>query len=90
MGNKDLRSLQTLINEEKGVLTAHDRLANETSKASTALAAWGNSEGQDLSDVLTKAGEMLGLLVSYIRVPWRGGRGGKERGREGGRDDVSV
>lgn len=64
MGNKDLRLLQTLINDEKSVLTSHDRLAKDTSAASTSLAAWGNSEGQDLSDVLTKAGEMLGLLVS--------------------------
>lgn len=64
MGNRELRELQTLINEEKSVLTAHDKLSTDTGKAATALAAWGNSEGQDLSDVLTKAGDMLGLLVS--------------------------
>lgn len=80
MGNKDLRLLQTLINEEKSILTMHERLANDTSKGANALAAWGNSEGQDLSDVLTKAGEMLGLLVSSSEK----GDGLKKGGRMGG------
>ena len=64
MGNRELRELQTLINEEKTVLIAHDKLSTDTQRAASALSAWGNSEGQDLSDVLTKAGDMLGLLVS--------------------------
>ena len=68
MGNKELRELQTLIAHEKSVLTSHDKLSQDTGKAATALTAWGNSEGQDLSDVLTKAGDMLGLLVSRLCV----------------------
>ncbi|KAI0073873.1 hypothetical protein K474DRAFT_1666083 [Panus rudis PR-1116 ss-1] len=51
--NKDLRSLQELINSEKAVLHSLQKLASDLAKASEAFRHWANGEGDDLSDVAT-------------------------------------
>lgn len=68
LGNPDLKLLQSLITDEKAVLAQHDRLAQDTTKAATALAAWGESEGDDLADVSSRASDLLACLSEAYTV----------------------
>lgn len=59
VGNRDLRPLQDLITAEKSVLVSLQRLSTDLTKASEALKAWGQGEGDDLGDVLTASTTLL-------------------------------
>ncbi|KAI6169855.1 Eisosome component PIL1-domain-containing protein [Pisolithus thermaeus] len=59
VGNRDLRPLQDLITAEKSVLVSLQRLSTDLTKASEALKAWGQGEGDDLGDVLTASTTIL-------------------------------
>jgi hypothetical protein len=54
--------LQNLIIEEKTVIGDFDRLSASNTKDAAALAAWGEAEGDDLSDVLSQTRSMLDCL----------------------------
>ncbi|KAG6334281.1 hypothetical protein ID866_4809 [Astraeus odoratus] len=70
--NPDLRQLQDLITAEKSVLVSLQRLSNDLSKASEALRAWGQVEGDDLSDILTASTTILshfsGALTTWASL----------------------
>ncbi|WVF67615.1 hypothetical protein IAT40_002373 [Kwoniella sp. CBS 6097] len=68
LGNKDMRALQDIITAEKGVLQMSEKLAVDTSKAASALPAYGIQEGPDLQDILTQSSTLLGQLTTALNV----------------------
>ncbi|KAI5481694.1 hypothetical protein MNV49_002920 [Pseudohyphozyma bogoriensis] len=62
MGPKDIKPLADLISAEKRAVEAVQRMSTERTKASFALREWGNAEGNDLGDVLTK----MAMLFDYL------------------------
>ncbi|GAA5884769.1 hypothetical protein JCM6882_005385 [Rhodosporidiobolus microsporus] len=51
---KDFKYVQEIISTERRVVETSQRVAAERNKAAEALREWGNAEGPDLGDVLTK------------------------------------
>ncbi|EAU86643.2 hypothetical protein CC1G_07301 [Coprinopsis cinerea okayama7 len=58
-GNADLRPLQDLITLEKSVLISLQKLSSDYTKAADALKIWGQTEGDDLGNILTASGNLL-------------------------------
>lgn len=54
LGPKDLRLLSDVLSSEKRLMETTTKLATDRTKSSRDLREWGNAEGQDLGDVLTK------------------------------------
>ncbi|GAA5930646.1 hypothetical protein JCM1841_006826 [Sporobolomyces salmonicolor] len=63
LGPRDIKSLQDLISTEKRAVDTTQRLSVERIKASNALRDWGNGEGEDLGDVLTKVSQLYEHLA---------------------------
>ncbi|CAO1618638.1 unnamed protein product [Parajaminaea phylloscopi] len=61
LGNRDLRALQDVINSEKSFIKANSGSAQSWHANAEAIKAWGEGEGEDLSDVLSK----LSLLFDH-------------------------
>ncbi|GAA5843128.1 hypothetical protein JCM11251_003938 [Rhodosporidiobolus azoricus] len=51
---KDFKYVQEIISTERRIVETSQKVAAERNKASEALREWGNAEGPDLGDVLTK------------------------------------
>ena len=49
LGNRDLRSLQDVINNEKDWTKSGNRAAQDWQKSAESLKAWGEGEGEDLA-----------------------------------------
>ncbi|KAE8211900.1 hypothetical protein CF327_g4397 [Tilletia walkeri] len=62
LGNRDLKQLQSVINTEKDFVKSHTRTGSDFKDTADALKAWGESEGEDLSDVM---GKMCTLYHQY-------------------------
>ncbi|KAF5339719.1 hypothetical protein D9611_009081 [Ephemerocybe angulata] len=58
-GNQDLRPLQDLITSEKTVIIALQKLSTDYSKAAETLRTWGQTEGDDLGDILSASTTLL-------------------------------
>ncbi|KAI0646361.1 hypothetical protein C8Q79DRAFT_909544 [Trametes meyenii] len=56
---QDLRALQDLITAEKAILNSLQRLSSDFGRASEALRAWGQGEGEDLADTLSASTMLL-------------------------------
>ncbi|GAA5868426.1 hypothetical protein JCM1840_006992 [Sporobolomyces johnsonii] len=63
LGPRDIKGLQDLISTEKRAVDTTQRLSVERTKASNALRDWGNGEGEDLGDVLTKVSQLYEHLA---------------------------
>lgn len=63
MGNKDIKQLADVISTEKNIAVSTGRLSNDTRKAAEALREYGNSEGDDLADILPKVGFLFEQLA---------------------------
>lgn len=59
LGNRDLRSLQEIINTEKAFIKSNAASGQSWHANAEALKAWGDGEGDDLSDVLSKMSLLL-------------------------------
>ncbi|KAH9852575.1 hypothetical protein C2E23DRAFT_730613 [Lenzites betulinus] len=59
---QDLRALQDLITAEKSILNSLQKLSTDFLRASEALKAWGQGEGEDLTDTL---GASTTLLLQF-------------------------
>ncbi|KAG6334280.1 hypothetical protein ID866_4808 [Astraeus odoratus] len=70
--SSELRQLQDLITAEKSVLLSLQKLSTDLAKASEALRAWGEGEGDDLSDVLMASATVLshfsGALTTWASL----------------------
>ncbi|PWN30548.1 hypothetical protein BDZ90DRAFT_229564 [Jaminaea rosea] len=60
LGNRDLRSLQELINSEKAFIKADSNSSTAWQTTTNALKAWSEGEGEDLADVLSKLSLLFG------------------------------
>ncbi|GJN87476.1 hypothetical protein Rhopal_000425-T1 [Rhodotorula paludigena] len=59
----DLRALQEVISSERRLVDQTQRLSGEREKASHALREWGNAEGPDLGDVISKVTTLYDYLA---------------------------
>lgn len=59
---------RSIINSEKDVLKASDKMAQETSSAAAKLPPYGQSEGPDLQDILTHSATLLTQLGDAYRT----------------------
>ncbi|GAA6050790.1 hypothetical protein JCM3770_001647 [Rhodotorula araucariae] len=62
LATRDIKQLQEIISSERRLVEQTQRLAAERDKASATLREWGNAEGPDLEDVLTK----VSVLFEYL------------------------
>lgn len=68
IGNQNLKELQELIINEKAVLQGQERLGSALSASATSLAAWGSTQGADLSDILSHANSILQHLAQAFQT----------------------
>ncbi|PKI84119.1 hypothetical protein MVES1_002262 [Malassezia vespertilionis] len=61
-GNSELKNLQEWIHAEKLFVAANGKASNEIQKGADSLRTWGSSEGDDMSDVLSK----IALLHEHL------------------------
>lgn len=54
LGNRDLRTLQDVINSEKAFIKSNATSAQSWHANADSIKAWGDGEGDDLSDILSK------------------------------------
>ncbi|KAF8330763.1 uncharacterized protein EI90DRAFT_1093204 [Cantharellus anzutake] len=66
LGNQDLRALQDLITDEKGVVSGLQKLSLDWAKAADALRVWSLSEDDDLGDISTQAVAMLSHISQSL------------------------
>ncbi|CEH15089.1 SPHINGOLIPID LONG CHAIN BASE-RESPONSIVE PROTEIN PIL1 [Ceraceosorus bombacis] len=62
LGNKDLRSLQDVITNEKEFIKSGARAGNDWQRSAESLKSWGESEGEDLADITHK---LCSLMAHY-------------------------